>query len=80
MDMIRKHAGDRLNGRILEDGCGVGSYLYRFAETAEHAVGIEIEFDRGKVAKSICPGRNVDVVNSCGEYLPFKDKDRKSVV
>lgn len=73
MDMIRKHAGDRLNGRILEDGCGVGSYLYRFAETAEHAVGIEIEFDRGKVAKSICPGRNVDVVNSCGEYLPFKD-------
>ncbi len=74
MEMIINRAEERINGRILEDGCGVGSYLKRFSETASRAVGIEIEFDRGKFAKSVCPDGNTDVVNSCGEYLPFQSE------
>ena len=42
-------------------------------QTARHAVGIEIEYERGHAARHICPNDNTDIVNSCGEYLPFKD-------
>jgi len=71
MALITQYAEDRINGVILEDGCGVGSYLNRFMQTASHAVGIEIEYERGHAAKQICPDDNTDIVNSCGEYLPF---------
>ena len=73
MALIEKYAEDRIRGDILEDGCGVGSYLNRFMRTARHAVGIEIEYERGHAAKQICPDANTDIVTSCGEYLPFKD-------
>lgn len=73
MELIKKYAGERINGCILEDGCGVGSYLSRFMQTAKHAVGIEIEYERAHAAKQICTEANTDVVTSCGEYLPFQD-------
>ena len=73
MALITKYAEDRIKGNILEDGCGVGAYLNRFMQTARHAVGIEIELERGQFARQVCPGENTDIVNSCGEYLPFKD-------
>ena len=73
MSLIEKYAEDRIKGDILEDGCGVGSYLNRFMRTARHAVGIEIEYERGHAAKQICPDENTDIVTSCGEFLPFKD-------
>ena len=73
MALIKQYAEERINGDILEDGCGVGAYLNRFMQTARHAVGIEIEFERGQFAKQVCPNENTDIVNSCGEYLPFKD-------
>ena len=73
MALITQYAEERINGNILEDGCGVGAYLNRFMQTARHAVGIEIEFERGQFAKQVCPNENTDIVNSCGEFLPFKD-------
>lgn len=73
MALITQYAGERIHGDVLEDGCGVGAYLNRFMQTARHAVGIEIEYERGHAARQICSGANADIVNSCGEYLPFKD-------
>ena len=73
MSLIRQYAEERINGCILEDGCGVGAYLNRFMQTAHHAVGIEIELERGQFARQVCPQPNTDIVNSCGEYLPFRD-------
>ena len=35
-----------VRGLILEDGCGVGMYLSRLAQTAELAVGLDIEHPR----------------------------------
>ncbi len=74
MELIKKYAGERINGCVLEDGCGVGSYLSRFMLTAGHAVGIEIEYERAHAARQLCTGANADVVTSCGEYLPFRDE------
>lgn len=71
--MVQNAAGpERLAGRILEDGSGVGSYLYRLAQDAGLAVGLEIDFERA--ADSM---RDFDpplrVVQGAGEYLPFPD-------
>ncbi len=67
LKMIAAAAGERLNGRILEDGCGVGAYLARLASGAQHAVGLEIEFERLKEARQLGP----EGVNGVGEALPF---------
>lgn len=67
LKMIAAAAGNRLQGRILEDGCGVGAYLARLAAAAQHAVGLEIEFDRLREARQLGP----DGVNGVGEALPF---------
>lgn len=71
MRMIEAAAGGRMEGIILEDGCGVGSYLNRIAEKAKYSVGIEIEFERGKKALSDGNPEQTAVVNSSGEFLPF---------
>ena len=67
LKMIAAAAGNRLQGCILEDGCGVGAYLARLAAAAQHAVGLEIEFDRLREARQLGP----DGVNGVGEALPF---------
>jgi SAM-dependent methyltransferase len=58
-----------VNGRILEDGCGVGAYLSRLATGATQAVGLEIELERAQEAHQIAP----QVVCGVGERLPFPD-------
>jgi SAM-dependent methyltransferase len=67
LGMIRTGAGDRANGRILVDGCGVGSYLSRLAEHAELAVGLDIELERALEAHLKAPA----VTCGNGEGLPF---------
>jgi SAM-dependent methyltransferase len=69
LQMIRQAAGDRNNGRILEDGCGVGSYLARLAEKASMAVGLEIELERAREAHAKGPS----TLGGVGEHLPFPD-------
>jgi len=65
--LIQQAAGDRLNGRILEDGCGVGAYLEHLKNHARQAVGLEIELERAleahiKISQVVC---------GVGEDLPF---------
>jgi SAM-dependent methyltransferase len=67
--MIREAAGNRVAGTVLEDGCGVGSYLARLAEEAALTVGLEIELDRAADAHRKGPS----TVGGVGEYLPFPD-------
>jgi len=69
LEMIRRAAGERIHGDILENGCGVGMYLKRLAEGAAFAVGLEIELDRAAEAR----GPGLAVVNGAGEELPFSD-------
>ncbi|MCD6476498.1 MAG: class I SAM-dependent methyltransferase [Anaerolineaceae bacterium] len=65
--MIQQAAGERINGVIFEDGCGVGEYLRHLAETASFAVGLDIEFDRVKEASV----GNQAALLGVGEHLPL---------
>jgi len=67
--MIRRAAGERLKGRVLEDGAGVGIYLERMRKTAVQTVGLEIELARTIEAKE----RIDQMVCGVGEFLPFPD-------
>mgnify|MGYP002349413093 FL=1 len=65
--MIQAAAGERLKGRILVDGCGVGAYLGKLADPANFTVGLDIEFPRTVDAKE----KADRVVCAAGESLPF---------
>jgi SAM-dependent methyltransferase len=65
--MILEAAGERLNGRVLENGCGIGMYLEHLAPYACQVVGLEYDFERACDARS----RSTQVINAAGELLPF---------
>ena len=67
MRMIQDAAGERQHGRILENGCGVGSYLTRLAKDASLAAGLEVEWERCLEAHLL----GGDVMCGVGEALPY---------
>lgn len=76
LGMIRAAAGERAQGTILENGCGVGMYLKRLTVDAKFAVGLEIELPRALEAAS----QKLVVLNGAGEFLPFSDENFDLVV
>jgi SAM-dependent methyltransferase len=66
-EMILEAAGDRLSERVLDNGCGVGTYLQHMSERAIQAYGLEFEYDRAQAA---C-GLHDCVVQAAGEQLPY---------
>lgn len=67
LQMIIDAAGERLEGKVLVDGCGLGMYLHHLAQFTDQIVGLDIEFERLQEAKTRAPW----VVNGVGEALPF---------
>ena len=67
LEMIQSAAGERLNGRVLVDGCGVGMYLEHLAPLAGEVVGLDIEHERTREAHQ----NSERVVCAAGEHLPF---------
>jgi SAM-dependent methyltransferase len=67
LEMIRLAAGERINGVILEDGCGVGMYVRHLQPLRGKVFGLEYEFERVREAHAHSPL----VVNAAGEGLPF---------
>jgi len=64
--LIRRYVA--LEGRrILDVGCGIGTYVRRFRELSPHAFGIDVSFER--LRDSALPG----MVVGKGERLPFAD-------
>jgi SAM-dependent methyltransferase len=68
--MIEAAAGERLKGRILENGCGVGIYLERLSPHSQLAVGLEFDLQRAQEAHIKSPL----VLNAAGENLPLADE------
>jgi SAM-dependent methyltransferase len=66
--LIQEWSGERSQGIVLENGCGLGEYLQRLEPDAEMAVGLDIEFERLLEAKK--NARNL--VCAAGEALPFR--------
>ncbi|BAJ62081.1 MULTISPECIES: class I SAM-dependent methyltransferase [Anaerolinea] len=69
LKMMLAAAGERIHGRVLVDGCGVGMYLARFVPLAQQAVGLDIEHERTVEAHQSAP----QVVCGAGEALPFPE-------
>jgi len=69
LDMIRKWGGERMDGCVLETGCGLGEYLARIGKTASLAVGLDVEHPRLVQAKE----KNPNLVCAETEHLPFAD-------
>ena len=79
LQMIQNFAGERIQGRILENGCGVGMYVEKMTELALSGVaqdaaqsksgvtGLEFDFDRAREAHV----NSERIVNAAGEYLPL---------
>lgn len=67
--MIRRAASDRLEGNILEAGCGMGMYLNHLAVKARSAIGLEIETDRAREAAKL----GLKIICGAGEQLPLPD-------
>ncbi len=67
LQMILAAAGERRQGQILVDGCGVGAYLGKLAAHDNCTIGLDIEFPRTRDAKVVAER----VVCAAGEYLPF---------
>lgn len=67
LQMIREAAGNRIHGRVLDNGCGVGAYLLRLAQDTTSAYGLEFDMERALEA-----ARDLKtIVLGTGEYLPY---------
>jgi SAM-dependent methyltransferase len=69
LEMIARAAQGRLQGTILENGCGVGMYVEHLAPFGGKIFGLEYDFERAAEAGLRSPG----IVNAAGEYLPYPD-------
>jgi SAM-dependent methyltransferase len=67
LDMVLKAAGDRINGKVFEDGCGVGSYMTHLQNANNTVFGLDVEFERTIEAHQ----NNECVLCGVGEHLPF---------
>ena len=71
LEMILAAAGERLKGRLLENGCGIGQYAaHLLPYAAGGLVGLEYDFERARQAL----GAAGQIVNAAGEALPFPDE------
>ena len=69
LEMILAAAGDRIHGRVLENGCGVGMYVQHLEPLAGSVIGLEYDFERTREARQ----QSDDIVCAAGESLPFSD-------
>jgi len=67
LQMIVEAAGERLQGSLLENGCGVGMYVQHLAAHAGFVAGIEFDLPRALEAGQ----RANHIANAAGENLPF---------
>jgi len=67
LDMIVKAAGDRIQGSVLENGCGVGMYVEHLSPFGGQVIGLEYDFERTTEAH----GNSPHIINGAGEFLPL---------
>ena len=55
LEMIIRTAGERIQGKILENGCGVGMYVEHLALFGGTVIGLEYDFERTAEARINSP-------------------------
>ena len=68
LEMIVHAAGERLQGKILENGCGVGMYVERLAPSGGTVIGLEYDLERAAEARA----RSPHILNAAGECIPLR--------
>jgi SAM-dependent methyltransferase len=76
LKLIVAAAGDRLNRRVLENGCGVGMYVEHLAPYCSSITGLEYDFERAVEARQ----RSEQIINAAGEYLPFPESSFNLII
>ncbi len=67
LQMILKAVGERLQGRLLENGCGVGMYVDHLEAHADSVVGMEFDLERAQEARLL----SYNILGGASEFLPF---------
>jgi SAM-dependent methyltransferase len=67
LQLIMQAGGKHLQGRVLENGCGIGMYVQHMQPYTGQIIGLEYDFERAVEARD----RSDCIVNSAGETLPF---------
>jgi len=67
LDMIRRAAGKRFAGRVLEDGCGVGMYADKLSALGATVIGLEYDRERAAEART----RSPLILHAAGEVIPL---------
>jgi len=67
LEMIIRAAGERIQGNVLENGCGVGMYVEHLAPFGGTVVGLEYDFERAAEARTKSP----HILKAAGESLPL---------
>lgn len=67
LKMIVQAAGERIQGHILENGCGVGMYVEHISPFGGTVIGLEYDFERAAEAHATSP----HIFNAAGESLPL---------
>lgn len=67
LEMIFRAAGEHTQGRILENGCGVGMYVEHLAPYGGTVIGLEYDFERAAEARI----RSPHILNAAGECIPL---------
>jgi SAM-dependent methyltransferase len=69
LEMILEAAGERLKGRVLENGCGIGMYVEHLSPHAGLVVGLEYDFERARQAHCKSP----HILRAASENLPVPE-------
>jgi SAM-dependent methyltransferase len=67
LDMIVRAAGQRVDGLVLENGCGVGMYVEKLTSLGSRVIGLEYDFERALEAGI----KSDEIINAAGEFAPL---------
>jgi SAM-dependent methyltransferase len=67
LEMIVHAAEERIQGLVLEDGCGVGMYVEKLSALGGTVIGLEFDHPRAVEAR----GRSPYILNAAGEAMPL---------
>lgn len=67
LDMIVQAAGERIQGRVLENGCGVGMYVEKLSALGGTVIGLEYDRERAVEARERAP----HIINAASEAIPL---------
>ncbi len=67
LDMIVHAAGERIDGLVLENGCGVGMYVEKLTGLGSRVIGLEYDLERAVEARV----NSDEIINAAGEFIPL---------